>query len=538
MATRDLIDENWRFSRPTSDQLWLIVALCVGTAVYLSYLSTHSHPAYEGGLYLQIAEEIRTGGYALPERIPYYLDGGIPFAYPPLVFYCIAAVVDLTGVDPVWLELYVPGVVSVCYLIPYYYVAKELLGRSKLAGIATIFFAVTPQVLRWHISAGGIVRSVAVLFTMVGLYAGIKLFREMDRRWVLPAALLFTLTLLSHPVYTVFFAGSYLLLYAYYDRSVRGLLVGALIPLTALIGASPWLLQIAQTHGLEIFMTASGTHTGLFGGFERLRSKLIYPLWGSTIIVPFFVTAFAGGIYAIGKRRYFLPLWMVLSAYVIGKQRFTFVAGSMLAAIIIVEVIAPSIAEIDLELPIPVLTSPQRLFSAVFAFCVVAGAISTGVAFAGSELNTNYHDSATQPQTVDEQDLVASKWIANNTERNETFVVMSDAAEWIPYYAERTVVLSPWGAEWTTTGGYYTEYELFRDLASCRDLDCVTVLLNTADRHPDYLYVSREAYTVHGNEHSGRTQLVGELRTADTYEQVYTNPGVAIFKRTDQESTS
>ena len=211
------------------DTVWLVGAVGVGLTVLLAYLLAHPHPTYEGGLFLQIVAEIRAHGYALPDRIPYYTDGGIPFAYPPLMFYVAAILVDVTGVDPVLLMLVMPGLVSTVALVPYYYVAKELLGSPRQAGVATLVFAVAPPVIQWHISAGGLVRAPALLVTLTGVYAGIRLFRDDERRWLPVGAVLFGLVVLSHPMYATFYGLTYLLFYAAFDRSVRGLLGGAAV---------------------------------------------------------------------------------------------------------------------------------------------------------------------------------------------------------------------------------------------------------------------------------------------------------------------
>lgn len=528
------ITERRRFE----DFLWLAIALGVGGAVYIAYLNTHTHPAYEGGLYLQIAEEIVQNGYSLPKHIPYYLEGGIPFAYPPLMFYVIAVITDFTGVDPVSLELYAPGLVAIAYLIPYYFTAKELLGSSRKAGIASVFFAVTPPVLRWHISAGGIVRAPAVLFMLTGVYVGLKLFQTGKRRWVLPGTVLFTLTTLTHPVYMVFFGGTYLLLFGFYDRTWSGLFNGAIVAIGGVVLTAPWWIQIATTYGLDIYLTASGTHTGLTGGADRIVSRFVYPLWDMDVVTPFYVTAFAGGIYAVLRRRYFLPAWMVLASYVIGKQRFTFVAGSMLSAMLVMEVIVPVLSTIDINLEFGASTNRRKAISVVLAFVFVLGAIGTGVAFAGSGLNTTHSGSSTQPQTVDNADLQAMSWIKNNTSSSADFVVLGDAAEWVPYYTERTVLVSPWGAEWTSTAGYYEEYELYRDLSSCSNVDCLRVLLGVAERQPDYLYISSDVYTVHGEESSPQRDLINSMTASDRYELQYKNRGVAVFNVNDQSQNA
>ncbi|MFB9809265.1 hypothetical protein ACFFQF_31120 [Haladaptatus pallidirubidus] len=100
---------------------WLAMAIGTGLFVHFIYLLTHPYPAYGAGLYLQIAEEISAHGYALPERIPLYTRDGVPFAYPPLMYYVSAVIMDTTGVDPITLSRLLPGFMTVLYLIPFYY---------------------------------------------------------------------------------------------------------------------------------------------------------------------------------------------------------------------------------------------------------------------------------------------------------------------------------------------------------------------------------------------------------------------------------
>ena len=169
---------------------WLAAPLLVGAIVVLAYLSTHPYPAYGAGLYLHIAERIVENGYRLPAQVPDYTAGGVPFAYPPLMFYLGALAMDL-GVDPLALSRYVPAVVTVGYLVPYYFLARELLRDRLDASLATTFLAVAAPTLQWHLSAGGFVRAPAFLLAVTGCYAGVRLFRSGGRRWLVAGTLLF-----------------------------------------------------------------------------------------------------------------------------------------------------------------------------------------------------------------------------------------------------------------------------------------------------------------------------------------------------------
>ena len=172
---------------------WLAAPLLVGVVVVLAYLATHPYPAYGAGLYLHISERIVENGYRLPTRIPGYTEHGVPFAYPPLMFYVGAVATDL-GVDPLVLSRYVPAVVTVGYLVPYYYLARELLRDRPEASLATVLLAVAAPTLQWHLSAGGFVRAPAFLLAVTGCYVGVRLFRSGEPRWLVPGTLLFGLT--------------------------------------------------------------------------------------------------------------------------------------------------------------------------------------------------------------------------------------------------------------------------------------------------------------------------------------------------------
>lgn len=516
--------------RTDDDRLWLGVALGVGGVVYLTYLVTHAYPAYGAGLFMQAVEEISANGYALPERIPNYTREGVPFAYPPLLFYVAAIVRDLFGVGPIDYSLHVPGLFVLAYLVPYYFTAKELLGTARLAGLSASLFAVTPAVLQWHLSAGGMVRSAALLFALTGAYTGLRLFRSGRTRWVVPSAVLFGLTVLSHPTYTVFFGLTYLLLFARFDRSLRGFVHGALVAASGIALATPWWAQVALTHGPDIFMAAAGTHSGLVGGVGRFTSAFVYPLDPSLEAV-FFVGAYAGAVYALARRRWFLPAWLVVAGFVIGKHRFQFVAGSMLTAVFVAEVVLPWARGWTRR------DAPGRslLTEVTVLALVVVAAATLGTAFAAGELDT-HAGSPTQPAFIDDHDREAMEWAAANTDSGAGFVVLGDAAEWFPLLSDRTILVGPWGVEWTTPERYRTHLELYKAISDCSTAACIDAYLGAEGFAPEYVYVPKAHYTVRGFDHYQDDRMRDSLVASDRYELAFENGGVMIVRVTDPSS--
>lgn len=523
-ASTTIGDRSPSFGEPWApDVAWLGVGLLTGLAVYGAYLLTHPYPAYAGGLFLVMADRIAENGYLLPETIPRYTDDGIPFAYPPLLFYVTAVGHDLTGLPLLWFSRYLPGLFVVAYLVPYYGVARELLGSPRHAGLATVLFATTPTVLRWHVSAGGLVRAPAMFIVLAGVYVGIRLFRDRERAWLVPGAVLFGLAVLAHPTYAVFFALSYLVLFAFLDRSRGGLLAGATVALGGLVVAAPWLLQVVGRHGVDVFFTASGTHSGLGGGLERLV-KLTYALNDSDVESLFYFGAYAGGAYALLDRRYLLPTWMAGSSYVIGKNRFLFVAGSMLTALVVLDVIAPRLRAARW------LPDRREALAAGTVVVILLGAASVGVLYSASALPLAHEASPSQPAYLDDDDRRAMQWVSANTRPGDELVVLGDQAEWLPLFADRTILLGPWGWEWKEASGYYRELDRYDAVATCPEAACVTWSLASAGRDPEYVYVPKGRYTVRGKQYERGHRLLHTMGRADRYELAYENAGVAIFR--------
>lgn len=510
--------------------VWLATAVGATSLVVAAYVLTHTHPAYEGGLFLEMVEAIRAGGWALPDRIAGYTVAGVPFAYPPLMFYVVAGIVGTTGVDPVALELYLPGLVAIAYLFPYWLVARELLPSRRQAGLATVLFAVTPDVLQWHISAGGVVRAPAMFLTLVGIYTGIRLFRDGGLRWLLASTVSFGLVVLTHPIYAAFFGLSYLLLFAGIDRSAGGLARGAAVAAGGIAVAAPWWLTVIARHGTDVYAGITGTRSSLGGGAGRLTTQFVHPIAALDPITPFFAAAFAGGVHAATRRRFLLPAWMVVSSYALGEDRFTFVAGSMLSAMLLFEVVLPWVeARVERFETGGRLEYRRAAVVGVLAL-VVLGAGAVGAAYAGSQLDTAYEHSTTMPQTVDEEDRAAMAWVANDTSEDAEFAVVGDAAEWFPRYTDRTILLSPWGTEWTSPAEFRLHVERYEELSSCESAICAEWALRGVPGQVEYVYVPKDDYTIRGKEHRPPDELIESLSDSDRFDRRYENEGVVIFE--------
>jgi hypothetical protein len=557
---RDYLSEFDFVERRSSDIVYLLPAICAALYVEYVYLQTHAYPAFGAGLFLLMAEQISQHGYGLPATIPLYAEP-VPFAYPPLMFYVVAVIRDLTGVAPLTISRFLPGVVTTAYLVPFYLFVRELLRSSREAGLATFVLALSPSVLEWHISAGGVVRAPAMLFVISGLFAGLMLFRTRRRRWLAASVVLFTLTLLTHPTYTVFFGLSYLWMYLALDRTAYGLAAGATVAVGGVVLSSPWWGQVLATHGLDVFAGAAGTHGGIgaqVGAAESSGSATEAAGVFSPVLLVEFVsgvvsdvrpwlahldalqTALFGGWFVclVGATvsatvwdeyrpsdvTTFLLGWFALSAVVFDQHRFAFLVGTIAGAVAVYEYVLP-LAGRTLWPKVG-----RRHLEVGMLLVVAVGCLSVGGLFAGSALDS-HGGSASLPAFIDDDDVEAMAWAEENTAESADFLVLGDAAEWFPQYTDRSIVVGPWGMEWRGHDVYRTQLGQFVELSDCDSGLCLTEGIDEAGIAPDYVYVPKDEYTVRGIEHQMPSEVRTELGHAEDYTLVYENDGVMIFER-------
>ncbi|UPV76568.1 hypothetical protein M0R89_18725 (plasmid) [Halorussus limi] len=509
--------------------LWLAPALLSGIVLFYVYLRSHPYPSFGAGLYLLIAERISELGYALPKTIPHYTRGGVPFAYPPLMFYAVAVIRDLTGIDPITISRFLPGLVSLVYLVPLYLFARDLLGSRPQAALTSLLVAVSPPVLQWHISAGGIVRAPAFLFALTGIYAGLRLYRDRDQRWVVPSLALFTMTILTHPVYTVFFALSYFLLFLQFERTLWGLLRGAVVGFGGILLAAPWWTQVMAYHGIDVFTAAAGTHGGIGGGVPSLSSLMNVNLQSLFVGSALSLLALVGIAYLLKERRFFLPVWFVAVTVVIGKARFSMLVGSFIAAVFLLEFVGAKLKERS-----ALGVGRRGVVTAALVLIMTVG-LAGGAMYATGEVDA-HAGSPSLPQFIDHDDVEAMEWAQHNTKPSATFVVQGDAAEWFPQQTHRTMLVGPWGVEWKGHGPYNRQLGLFRDVSSCNSAHCMTRTLSEEGVMPDYIYLPKGKFTVRGMQYQRTSKLAMSMHLSPKYRTVFENDGVIIFEVMGQSS--
>ena len=512
------------------------IALLVGVIVRLIPLSWgQGFPLNDGGMFMAMVDDIKTGGYSLPEFTSYN-GGSIPFAYPSLPFYTAAVLSDVFGWTTLGVLHYMPAFFAVLAVPAFYLLARVMLPTRTMAALAVLLFAITPRAFNWEIVGGGLTRSPALFFAILALWQGHRLFSTQQRRYVLPAAVLSALTIFCHMEmgWFVAFTMGYLAL-------ARGGLrrnLGVAIALAALVPVltAPWWLETLLRVGLDPMLAAmqTGSHTPL---------SVVHLLLLRSTEEPFFPVVMVMALLGLGNRLqardYFLPLWLLL-IFVLDPRKAATTSSlpmALLGAWGLAAVFWPAFRSTAGTLAGSRLPASRWAYLGIGFLLLIYGPASA-VGSASSSASPLF---ALAPA---ERDAMA--WVRDNTPADARFLVMPIAgrwaldapSEWFPALSKRYSVATVQGSEWLPDGRFAELNTSFEELLLCTssNAECLDDWAAGAGATYDYLFVPR------GNpplEDSllplGKRDCCADLRfalsSAPDYERVFENSGATILSQ-------
>jgi hypothetical protein len=221
---------------------------------------------------------------------------------------------------------------------------------------------------------------------------------------------------------------------------------------------------------------------------------------------------------------------------VFSQPRFTLFVGTFLVVGVLIAVAPPERAVDALDAFSPAGTSIGRAGPAIVLAVAVVLAGLTGVWYVRDD--TAAPRITITPDSVDGSALEAMEWSRSRTAPGASFVVLGDASEWFPFFAERTLLVSPWGAEWEGSRTYERHLDVYWTVSWCATERCLVAALSRHGVRPDYVYVPTDPYYVQGTPRPGATALAGRLERSDRFVLAFENEGVAVFRTTDRPRSS
>ena len=156
-------------SRPGSQASWTLLlvagAVSLGTVIRLLPLAFVgvATPFHLGGLFVEFSQQIVAHGYRLPSRIPFYTDGGIPFAYPPLPFYLEAFLLHVCSFPKFAVVNLLPPLLAVAALLSFHALTRQLSFDIPARLFALWAYATMPAAFQQQVQGGGLAESAGSL---------------------------------------------------------------------------------------------------------------------------------------------------------------------------------------------------------------------------------------------------------------------------------------------------------------------------------------------------------------------------------------
>lgn len=477
-------------------------------------------PRNDGGLFYVMAGEIQANGLLLPATTGYN-NGDLPFVYSPLALYAAAVFEWITPASLADTFLLLP-LVGACFVVwAFWRLACVVLRHDWMALTATLAFALVPRSFVWLVMGGGLPRGFALGFALLAITEAYRLAydRERDafsrRRSVILLGVFAGLTALTHLETAAFLALSCLVLAVLQPCRLREFTIAGAL---ATVLAAPWAVLVIARHGIEPFL-ASLNHGGrlldrqdfsVVWVIDTLREPVstgepFFPLVGALGVV--------GALLAIGRGRWFLPLWwlMILVTGMRAYPTFAAIPTALLAASAVCEGIVPVLRDS---------VARGGLRRSVTAGCAAIAALMLLVN--GALVRDT--GQAVFLRSLPEADREAMAWIETNTASEASFAVIpvspwfSDyVSEWFPALAQRHSIATPQGYEWME-GAFGEQERRHAALLDCgrRRYLCLEPALGETEH--THVYVPS---TCCGS-------LKDSLRTAEPYTVVYDEHGVLV----------
>lgn len=488
----------------------LVTAILFGAIIRFAAPLNAQGPVNDGGLFLQMVDDLQTNDFMLP-KFTAYNTADIPFAYPPLGFYLVGFIQNLTGVPLFVLFTWLPALFSTVAIFGFYFFATQLMQDNLKAAVAALFYACIPKSFDWFIMGGGVTRTPAILFAFLVLAYVHKLFVTRNARFVLHVSIFSSLLILTHPeiaYHTALAVPAFAVFFLRDRKSVSHALTAAIV---ILVLTSLWWFMVFQRHGIETFQTALTAHS------RGLASQILFiaqfNLGGEILLTLVGVFALIGLIGDIRQRDFFLPFWVILGGLVVSLPAF------ILLAVKGFESTLKGLGD-----PAPFDNGFSSKISrytllGLSGYMLMAGLIASS--FYGYEFRL-----LTGERT-------AMEWVRQNTDTSAEFVVITGdtslidpLSEWFPMLAERVSLATVQGHEWTPEQNLPISVGLYNQLQGCvnQGLSC----LHSWDY--DYIYIRKIKPMREGNVEMRHSILDLSLRESQAFKIVFENEEAVIYQ--------
>ena len=497
----------WKWLSNTDFRFIILLLLVTAPFLFLNAFR-YSFPLGFAGLYTLMAKLIAENHFLLPSQVPFYGPGGIPFVYPPLALYVMAIGIKIVQI-PIFTYLkFAPPGFAVLSILPTFFLIKQITKSRAISALAITFFILLPPFYVDNVQSGGVVRGLANLITLSGLYYGYKGINEKRYILGLVCGFFFGLTLMTHLTYALFFAISIFIFSIHRKNLLPRLSIAAEVALVGLVISVPWWGRLFSEYGVQIFQSALGSHHNLafindLSHFHSLYNTYFGAFSNITFLGPIVLLGLG---YCLYRKRWMVFVWFVVTLFFVSEGgQFVVIVGGIIGAMFLFDAVQFFSKRLLSKNPY----FPNFLMIEILLL---------------SNLLPVLQIAKSRPKISSDM-LIMAAWVQSSTDPSAKYLYLSNSEEdmeWLPFLLQRTPAFGHWGAEWT--GHYSQQEDLILENIYCSNhpsLNCLSGLIADADMEPEFLIIPK---------HSGQESLASQILSVWKWPLVYQNDSYWVWK--------
>lgn len=495
----------------------LILAACI-RVLHLAYIDINL-PYSLGGLFVQFARSIQMAGFGIPEWIPYYTEGGLPFAYPPLSFLVEGILFSIFPLNYYAIANLLPVIFTLATLPLMHALVKELKFSSALQLATLVAFCFFPSTFYEQKESAGLAEalgSVALIVFYIAIHRFWKTPGFKTALWM-GAALAFCVVSSPGSGYFSGIISVAIILFALLRRDVERTRWLVIVGAIGILASAPYWLPVMRFHGPKIFV--EGVSNQNYASFFQIIIENILRfafvtsnrpvLWGVFTIIGAFWSL-------LRKESWAFILFLVSLAVAREGTWIASIPASILSGyglLLCVDLARKAFYRL--------LKNTRELnIGASILLAVFFGFATTWAIKDSLELVRFYNRSRW------ESEVTAMEWSAINLPKEAQMVSFGmpthenneAVEEWMPMISQRTTLDVIFGTEWKWSA---TESVLhYQSAENCKNLACISQVVSKAqDPALVYLLTTEERFN----------DLLDDVAPPISYAKVYDVDKIIIF---------
>ncbi|MDG6249255.1 hypothetical protein [Methanocalculus sp.] len=490
-------------------------------------------PYNGGGLYYLFIQTIIANQFDYPSFIPHFTVDGLPFVYPPLCFYFLAAISVFFGIDPLILINFSPTIISIINIFVFFLLSKELFkDDKKLTYFASLLFSISPIVIypKSFTSGSELIHVAGLTLLLLGILFHIRARKSQKLIDYLVFGVILGLTIITSPAASLLLIVFCIIDYALHYHKIK--FKYKIIGLSLLIAFSIslfWILNVYVNHGFEPillgYLHKQGTSVSWF--LIKNVAKFFILNNFSPFFHPWFLVILIGTGYCLLQKQLLYPFWFLGWLFAPESYYYLFIPAIFLITICLFKFIIPNLiydAKIGLD---------KTHANIVVSFILLSMLILHPIA---QETIDSYNSGGNSNESLsriqkEQLDFVAMKWVAENTPDDSVFIAKDIIyttkeegwmyGDWFPAISKRTTLNVHFGSEWT--GEFPQLWEIDEEICQIKTQRDLFSISEENDLDFTHLYLHKTQIN---------HDILKNLLTSDRFVLIYENQYVSIFEKT------